>query len=113
VYINAANKVIEDEVLENKKREHTDNFFEATLFLKIAITMNVIGILFMAIIVYGKFSIELEPVIQYIGIGLICVSVLSAVIIIVFTQKTKFVASNFDEKVWQKLSDLVSTETQG
>jgi glucan phosphoethanolaminetransferase (alkaline phosphatase superfamily) len=113
VYINAANKVIEDEVLENKKREHTDNFFEATLFLKIAITMNTIGILLMAIIVYGKFSTELEAVLQYVGIGLICASVLSAVIIIVFTQKTKFVASNFDEKVWQKLSDLVSTETQG
>jgi hypothetical protein len=62
--------------------------------------MNTIGILLMAIIVYGKFSTELEAVLQYVGIGLICASVLSAVIIVVFIQKTKFVPSNFDEKVW-------------
>jgi hypothetical protein len=43
---------------------------------------------------------------------LICASALSAIVVVAFIQKTKFVPSNFEEKVWNKLFELVSTETQ-
>ncbi len=66
----------------------------------------------MATIVYGKFSPDLEAVLQFIGIGLIGCAALSAINVVFFIQKTKFVPSNFEEKVWNKLTDLMSRETQ-
>lgn len=104
-----ANKIIEEEVLENKRREHTDSFAEATLFLKVSVTMTLIGILLMAIIVYGKFQTELESVLQYVAIGLIGMAAASAIAVVVFIHRTKFIPSSFEEHVWEKLTDLMSS----
>lgn len=90
-----ANKIIEQEVLESKKREHEDSFAEATLFLRIAVFLTTVGTLFMSVIVYGKFGPELESVMQYVGIGLICAAALAAIIVVVFIHRAKFVPSNF------------------
>jgi hypothetical protein len=82
-------------VLETKKREHADSFKEATFFLRISITLTLVGIIFMAVIVYGKFLTVMESIMQYVAIGLICSAALSAIIVVIFIHKTKFVPCNF------------------
>jgi len=53
--VHSANKIIEEETLEHKRRERTDLFSEAGLLMKASGAMKFLGALLMAVIVYGQF----------------------------------------------------------